>query len=85
VKGNPSELVWGKPYDFVEVKGRQEMSLTGNLKAMLDYVDQYGGHIEVWFRSAKHPAGATRLTKQLQTYLNKLANSDNLKLRAFPE
>jgi hypothetical protein len=34
VVGNPEELVWGRPYRFIEVKGRAEMSLTGNLAAM---------------------------------------------------
>ncbi len=29
---------------------------------MIEYVREYGGHIELWIRSAKHPAGATRLT-----------------------
>jgi len=71
VKGNPSELVWGRPYEFVEVKGREEMALTGNLKAMLEYVAEYGGHVEVWFRSAKHPNGATRLTTPLKRALKR--------------
>jgi hypothetical protein len=38
VVGNPDELVWGKPYRFVEVKGRAEMSLTGNLKSRPSWV-----------------------------------------------
>jgi hypothetical protein len=67
VLGNPEELVWGKPYRFVEVKGRAEMALTGNLKAMIEYVKRYGGHIEVWFRSASHPSGKTLLTGPLRT------------------
>ncbi|HYO51475.1 hypothetical protein, partial [Archangium sp.] len=46
VKGNPAELVWGQPYPFVEAKARKELSLTGNLKAMIEYVEKYGGHLE---------------------------------------
>ncbi|HZI06856.1 MAG TPA: hypothetical protein VEZ71_22715 [Archangium sp.] len=65
VRGNPSELVWGEPYRFIEAKGRQELAHTGNLKAMLDYVAEYGGHIEIWVRSAKHPSGKTHLTDPL--------------------
>ncbi len=58
VRGNPGELVWGQPYRFIEAKGRQELAYTGNLKAMIEYVEEHGGHIELWVRSAKHPAGA---------------------------
>ncbi|RYZ46333.1 MAG: hypothetical protein EOO72_02235 [Myxococcaceae bacterium] len=38
VLGRPRDLVWGQPYNFIEVKGRAELSLTGNLKSMMDYV-----------------------------------------------
>jgi len=30
--------VLGKPYHFVEVKDWQDMSYTGNLKAMIEYI-----------------------------------------------
>jgi hypothetical protein len=66
VPGNPSELVWGRAYKFVEVKARAKLDLGGNLKAMLDYVRDYGGHIELWVRSAKHPDGPTRLSRPLK-------------------
>ena len=72
VTGRPSDLVWGSPYDFVEVKGRAELSLTGNLEAMMDYVDKYGGSIELWIRSSKHPAGATHLSGPLRKQLEAL-------------
>ena len=61
----PGELVWGQPYRFMEVKGRKELALTGNLKAMIEYVEEHGGFIELWVRSPKHPNGATSLTDPL--------------------
>jgi hypothetical protein len=72
VKGNPAEVVWGQPYAFVEAKARQQLSLSGNLEAMLDYVEQFGGHLELWVRSAKHPDGPTRLSKPLLRRLQRL-------------
>ncbi|HLL52993.1 MAG TPA: hypothetical protein VK447_05565, partial [Myxococcaceae bacterium] len=84
VKGNPRELVWGQPYHFVEAKGRQQMALTGNLQAMLAYVTKYGGHLEVWFRSGKHPRGATKLTEPLKTRLDQLENAGKVKTEFFP-
>ena len=33
--GTSRDLVWGSPMGFVEVKGSEELALTGNLKAML--------------------------------------------------
>jgi hypothetical protein len=84
VVGNPEELVWGRPYHFVEVKGRTEMALTGNLKAMLDYVREYGGHIEVWFRSATHTTGNTQLTLPLQKRFVELGVDDKATVRFFP-
>jgi len=84
VRGNPSELVWGKPYHFVEAKGRQELALTGNLEAMLTYVRKYGGHVELWVRSAKHPAGQTQLTRPLRESLKQLADQGKASVQAFP-
>src|SRR3954471_5903306 len=66
VRGHKGDLVWGQAYDFVEVKGRKEMSWQGNLPAMIQYVEDYGGSIEVVFRSAKHPDGATKLSERLR-------------------
>jgi hypothetical protein len=84
VLGNPEELSWGKPYHFVEIKGRQDMALTGNLEAMLKYVQKYGGHIEVWFRSAKHSAGATKLTGPLERTLADLEKLGLANVRRYP-
>ncbi len=84
VVGNPEELVWGRPYRFVEVKGRAEMALTGNLKAMLEYVDEYGGHIEVWFRSAQHVQGQTELTSRLSKEFTNLVREGNAEIRWHP-
>jgi hypothetical protein len=84
VRGNPGELLWGQPYRFVEAKGRQELALTGNLKAMIEYVQKYGGHIELWVRSARHPAGQTRLTAPLQRDLGDLIRDGNAAIRYSP-
>jgi hypothetical protein len=81
---HPDELVWGRPYDFVEAKARNELALTGNLKAMIEYVKQYGGHIELWVRSPQHPSGATRLTGPLQRELAELGQLGRATLRDFP-
>jgi hypothetical protein len=80
----PGELVWGQPYRFVEVKGRKNLSLGGNLEAMLDYVRQYGGHIELWVRSSKHPGGATKLTEPLRDRIAELKNNGRAEIRHFP-
>ncbi|WNG41647.1 hypothetical protein F0U61_54175 [Archangium violaceum] len=84
VKGNPSELIWGQPYPFVEAKARKELSVTGNLKAMLEYVEEYGGHLELWVRSASHPDGPTRLSGPLQIRLQRLRTSGKAMLRYYP-
>jgi hypothetical protein len=84
VRGNPGELVWGKPYHFVEAKGRQELALTGNIKAMIAYVQTYGGHIELWIRSSAHPAGQTQLTRPLKQALQRLVESGNAVTRPYP-
>jgi hypothetical protein len=84
VKGNPAELIWGKAYHFVEVKGWKGMSMTGNLAEMLKYVDKFGGHIEVVFRSAKHAEGATKLSGPLSKMLTRLEDSGKATVRFFP-
>ncbi|WP_147446659.1 hypothetical protein [Corallococcus sp. CA047B] len=84
VLGRPSDLVWGHPYSFVEVKGRAELSLTGNLKAMMNYVDKYDGSIELWIRSSKHPAGATHLSDPLRAQLDALNAVGRANIRYFP-
>jgi hypothetical protein len=80
----PGELVWGQPYDFLEVKGRKELALTGNLKAMIEYVERYGGFIELWVRSPKHPNGATKLTEPLFKRLDRLKENGRAAVRSFP-
>jgi protein involved in polysaccharide export with SLBB domain len=84
VKGNPAELVWGQAYHFAEVKAWKDMSYTGNLKAMLEYVDDFGGHIDVVFRSAKHADGATELTGPLRTVLDRLAKDGKATIHLYP-
>jgi hypothetical protein len=84
VKGNPAELLWGQPYSFVEAKARKELSLTGNLKAMIDYVEQYGGHLELWVRSSRHPDGPTRLSTSLSNRLLELRTDGKASLKYHP-
>jgi hypothetical protein len=84
VRGNPTELVWGQPYHLVEAKGRQELAYTGNLKAMIEYVKKHGGHIELWVRSANHPAGQTRFTQPLEQNLNALVDAGMARVKYFP-
>ncbi|HLM43837.1 MAG TPA: pre-toxin TG domain-containing protein [Myxococcaceae bacterium] len=84
VRGNPGELVWGKPYHFVEAKGRQELALSGNIEAMIDYVKKYGGHIELWIRASTHPAGQTRLTNPLQKALRDLSRDGKASIKYSP-
>jgi hypothetical protein len=76
--------VWGQPYHFIEAKARKELSLGGNLEAMLDYVRDHGGFIELWVRSARHPDGPTRLTKPLQNLIRELERNDRAIIKAFP-
>ncbi|NNB89253.1 hypothetical protein [Corallococcus exiguus] len=84
VTGHKGDLVWGSPYDFIEVKGRAEMALTGNIKAMIEYVQKYGGSLELWIRSAKHSEGATRLTNPLAKELRDLGKQGQATVRPFP-
>ena len=86
VPGNPhpGELVWGQPYHFVEAKAREELALTGNVKAMLEYVREYGGHIELWVRSAKHREGPTRVSAPLRNALRALSAQGKARLMQYP-
>ncbi|WP_224240571.1 hypothetical protein [Hyalangium gracile] len=84
VRGKPSELVWGRPYQFVEVKARAKLDLGGNLKAMLDYVDAFGGHVELWIRSVKHPEGLTRLSQPLLRRLKQLEREGKATIKHHP-
>ncbi|WP_223642566.1 hypothetical protein [Corallococcus sp. EGB] len=84
VSGHEGDLVWGSAYDFVEVIGRKELALTGNLEAMLEYVKRYGGSIELWIRSARHPEGAIRLTAPLDARLEELKQMNRANVRSFP-
>ncbi len=81
---NPGELVWGQPYHFVEAKARAELALTGNLEAMLDYVRDHGGHIELWVRSSRHPNGPTRMTGPLRLRLETLRAAGKALVRYHP-
>ncbi len=84
VVGNPEELVWGRPYRFIEVKGREEMALTGNLKSMIEYVRAHGGHVEMWFRSARHSSGQTQLSGPLLQRIQELGIKGQAQVRWYP-
>jgi hypothetical protein len=81
---NPGELVWGQPYRFVEAKARQELALTGNLEAMLDYVRDQGGHLELWVRSVRHPDGPTRFTRPLRDRLAQQEETGRVSVKYHP-
>ena len=84
VKGSPDALIWGQAYDFVEAKGRKELSLGGNLKAMLEYVAAVkDAKLVLVVRSAKHPEGATKLSRNLMDAINKLGG--RVEIRRLPE
>ncbi|HSP80815.1 MAG TPA: hypothetical protein VLQ93_19970 [Myxococcaceae bacterium] len=85
VPGNPTELVWGQPYHFVEAKAWKELSYTGNLKAMIQYVERYGGHIEVWVRSSSHAQGPTRMTSPLMEALDDLREVGRASVKTHPQ
>ncbi|HYO59473.1 hypothetical protein [Archangium sp.] len=84
VKGNPTELVWGQPYHLIEAKARQKLSLSGNLEAMIDYVENYGGHLELWVRSAKHADGSTHLSGTLRQRLKDLEDVGKASVNRYP-
>ncbi|XXF77808.1 hypothetical protein P2318_32875 [Myxococcaceae bacterium GXIMD 01537] len=81
---NPGELVWGQPYFFVEAKARAELSLSGNLKAMLEYIERHGSHIDLWVRSPKHADGPTSLTSPLEKELERLRALGKARVRNHP-
>ncbi|HZI05161.1 MAG TPA: hypothetical protein VEZ71_14115, partial [Archangium sp.] len=84
VKGNPAELVWGQPYSFVEAKARKELSLSGNLEEMIEYVEKYGGHLELWIRSTQHADGPTRLSGPLLERLRALEELGKAHVKYYP-
>jgi hypothetical protein len=61
VAGNPSQLVWGQPYHFEEIKDWAKMSDTGNLSAMLDYVEKTNGStMTIYYKSNTYMSGPLR-------------------------
>ena len=66
VGGFPEKLNWGEPYHFSEIKDWKDMSDTGNLKAMLDYVDNVpGSSITIYYKSSTRMTGP--LIKKIDT------------------
>ncbi len=84
VRGHKGELAWGQPYRFVEIKGRQEVYWSGNLQAMIQYVDTHGGFMEVILRSKKHPRGATVLSQRIAEQLQVLERQGKAKIEYHP-
>jgi hypothetical protein len=61
IGGNPTSLEWGKPYHFEEIKDWAVMSDTGNLSAMLDYVDNISGcQLTIYYKSNTYMSGPLR-------------------------
>ena len=82
IKNPVGKIEWGNPYNFVEVKGVKDLSHTGNLRAMLDYIKAHkGSTLTLIVRSKKHPAGATHITGSLQDRLNEI----NAVVKRLPE
>jgi hypothetical protein len=58
IAGAPKSLVQGQPYHFLEIKDWANMSDTGNLSLMLDYVNEVpGSSITLFFRSNTYMSG----------------------------
>ncbi|PTL77560.1 hypothetical protein [Vitiosangium sp. GDMCC 1.1324] len=83
-KEQVEHLVWGRPYKFVEVKSWNELSMTGNVKAMIDYIDKYGGYLELWVRSPAHSSGPTHLSVPLKRAMERLRGRGLGNLELYP-
>lgn len=58
IEGNPTSLKWGKPYHFKEIKDWADMSDTGNLSAMLDYIENTNGSkLTIYYKSNTYMSG----------------------------
>lgn len=57
VAGNPKTLKWGDSFDFVEIKDWASMSQTGNVNAMLDYVEMTDSTLTLYFRNNAKMSG----------------------------
>ncbi|WNG30873.1 hypothetical protein F0U62_47805 [Cystobacter fuscus] len=83
-KDQVEHLVWGRPYKFVEVKSWNELSMTGNVKAMIEYINKYGGYLELWVRSPAHSSGPTHLSEPLKRAMESLRDKGMGKLEFYP-
>ena len=77
IAGNPKKPAWGKSYHFKEIKDWADMSDTGNLKAMLDYVENVGGQLTIYYKSNTYMSG------ELRDKIQRLMNSGKVKLVPF--
>ena len=59
IDSNPKSLQWGKRYHFREIKDWADMSDTGNLSAMLDYVENSasGSELTIYYKSNTYMSG----------------------------
>jgi hypothetical protein len=65
--GRPvTEVKWGEPYHIVEAKNVASLSKSGNLNAELDYVQAFGGHLDLVIRKDTH------LSKPLMAKIERL-------------
>jgi hypothetical protein len=76
VYGNPSSLIWGRDYHFVEVKNWADLSNTGNVSAMLSYLEAHpGSRLTLVTRDGR------RMSGPLRDRLGKLIDKGQVKVR----
>jgi hypothetical protein len=82
IKNKPAKLEYGKPYDFVEVKYWDYLSQTGNVIKMIEYIQKFGGSLELWLRGGDE---ATELSEPLRKTINDLnrAKPGTVRFRRF--
>jgi hypothetical protein len=78
IEGNPTSLRWGKAYHFKEIKDWADMSDTGNLSAMLDYVKKINGsRLTIYYKSN------TYMSEPLRTRIEGLVKIGQVTLVPF--
>ncbi len=83
--GKPvTEVTWGEPYHFKEVKSGISLSDTGNLSQMLDYVEKYGGEIDVVVNKKNPTSGKpTELSGPLRDRIEALEANGQARIIEF--
>lgn len=78
IEGNPGSVTWGRSYHFKEIKDWTKMKDTGNLSAMLDYVENTSGsRLTIYYRNG------TYMTGPLRTRIEGLMKSGKVDLIPF--